>query len=77
MQAYCTKDTDGVKVCARSESGGMCEPGAVPPPTQLDEAAAARKATLAAAEAEHVVREQNAEPHDPIEVDSFDDEDEF
>ena len=55
----------------------MCEPGAVPPPTQLDEAAAARKATLAAAEAEHVVREQNAEPHDPIEVDSFDDEDEF
>ena len=43
-ESYCTADTGGVKVCARSEGGGPCAEGAVPPPTQLDAAAKERKA---------------------------------
>ena len=49
-ESYCTADTGGVKVCARSEGGGRCADGAVPPPTQLDAAALKRKAEAQAAE---------------------------
>jgi hypothetical protein len=35
MEAYCTIDTTGVNVCARSKSGGKCKKGSNPPPTTM------------------------------------------